>query len=83
MSNSWATAWSVETDNEAGKQTLRWTDADGEHEAPVHPPGSGLVACEARTVTKARQDLICGRVTQHDGSHVSIEHLRRLGAVAE
>lgn len=83
MSQEWATTWGVSLDNETGVHELHWTDDQGSHVSTIHPPGSGLTPCEARTVTKARHDLICGRVTEHDGCHVSTGNWRRLGSVAD
>lgn len=83
MSDQWASRWGYEGDNETGTLTLRWTDEIGDHEVPIHPPSARLVPCEARWVTPARSDLICGRVAGHAGAHVSIEHWRSLGSVAE
>jgi len=78
----WATKWSVENDLGTGSLTVSWDDETGSHWAEIQPPGSGLVPCEARLVTEAGLDLICGRVETHEGAHVSIDHWRRLGSVA-
>lgn len=83
MSSRWAKTWRVELDTTRGTHELHWTDADGRHRASLAPPGSGLAQCDARTVTPARQDLLCGRISGHDGSHASIGPWRVLGAVAE
>jgi hypothetical protein len=81
MSDGWAATWSVSNDRQDGL-SVTWTDPAGEHTAKIFPPGAGLRPCEARTVTPARNDLLCGRVSGHDGCHVSIDQWRRLGSVA-
>ena len=82
MAEQWASRWSVRHDVDIAVLTLTWSDEDGEHISEIVPPTAGLKACEARFVTPARHDLLCGRVTGHTGSHVSIDRWRTQGAVA-
>lgn len=82
MPDCWAVTWSVTNDVEQGL-TVTWTDDAGEHTSTIHAPSAGLDACDARTITPALHDLMCGRRTGQDGCHVSIDHWRKLGSVAD
>lgn len=77
--DGWAQTWGT-THDDSGLR-LRWSDAEGDHESDVHPPNSDRVACGERVVTPNRQELVCGRIAGHGGSHVQLEGFR--GAVAD
>jgi len=79
----WAQNWSVTTDNETEWQSVKWTDMTGEHEAIIWPPGSGMTACGAEHTRLTCTTIRCGRRAGHEGCHVPIGEIDRLGAISD